>query len=139
MDDMTVLRRRAIICNLTAACLVSMSAGCFSPTGQAADNDTGEPEAEAAVCAITDGAETLEDQVLQLVNIERTVSEDGLAPVALNPALSKIASDYACLRIEDDFFGHMDPITGHGPGERRDRGGRCDPADHSRGRGETGR
>ncbi|UCE59593.1 MAG: CAP domain-containing protein [Phycisphaerales bacterium] len=111
-----MLRRRAIICNLTAACLVSMSAGCFSPAGQAADTDTGEPE--AALCAMTEDAETLEDQALQLVNIERTVSEEGLAPVTLDPTLSKIAADYACLMIEDGFFGHEDPITGHGPGER---------------------
>ncbi len=56
------------------------------------------------------------DRVLQLINLER--GEAGLPPVVVNTSLEKIAGDYACRMIEDGFFGHRDPVTGHGPGER---------------------
>ncbi len=56
------------------------------------------------------------DQVLQLVNLER--AEADLPPVSRNAALEKIADDYACRMIAEDFFGHIDPITGYGPGDR---------------------
>ena len=56
------------------------------------------------------------DQVLQLVNLERGASD--LPPVVLDPALEKIAGEYACRMIDDEFFGHRDPVDDHGPGER---------------------
>ena len=56
------------------------------------------------------------DQVLQLVNLER--AEADLPPVTRNPALERIADDYACRMIAENFFGHRDPETGHGPGDR---------------------
>jgi len=38
--------------------------------------------------------------------------------VVVNPALGKMAGDYACRMIEHGFFGHTDLANGHGPGER---------------------
>src|SRR3990170_1175696 len=44
--------------------------------------------------------------------------EAALPPVTRNTSLERIADDYACRMIAEDFFGHTDPITGHGPGDR---------------------
>lgn len=71
---------------------------------------------DSARCIEPDDAETLADQVLQLVNLER--GEAGLPPVVVNPALGKVAADFACDMIEDGFFDHHDPADGSGPGER---------------------
>ncbi len=56
------------------------------------------------------------DEVLQLVNLERAAI--GVPPVEANATLEKIAGRYACRMVSDAFFGHEDPRTGHGPGER---------------------
>ncbi len=56
------------------------------------------------------------DQVLQLVNLERAEAE--LPPVVLNPTLARVADDYACRMVVEEFFGHTDPLTGRGPGDR---------------------
>lgn len=58
------------------------------------------------------------DQVLELINLERTSADPPLAPVARSARLTKIASEYACLMIEEGFFGHRNPITDRGPRER---------------------
>jgi len=58
----------------------------------------------------------LSDQVLHLVNLERAA--EGVAPLVANPALERIAEDYACRMIDASFFDHVDPGTGYGPGER---------------------
>lgn len=93
------------------------SAGCFGVTsGETAllDDDA------SAKCSAPADAERMADQVLQLVNLER--SEAGLAPLVSNDRLDSLAADYACAMIEDDFFGHVDPLDGSGPGERAARG-----------------
>lgn len=61
-------------------------------------------------------AEQLADQVLQLINLER--AEADLGPVVLNPALTRVATDFACRMIDQNFFLHHDPDTGEGPGDR---------------------
>ena len=71
---------------------------------------------EVAKCIEPEEADRLSDQVLQLVNLERAGEE--LPPVVFSSTLQKVASDYACIMIEEGFFGHLDPVTGHGPGER---------------------
>ncbi len=84
--------------------------GCFTA---AASSNRGE---ESATCVTPEDTERMADQVLQLVNLER--AEADLPPVTRNPALGRIADDYACRMITDGFFGHTDPGTGHGPGDR---------------------
>lgn len=91
-----------------------MCTGCFTapePTGAAV-----EVPLEAPRCITADDGKQMADQVLQLVNLER--GEAGVAPVVINQALSKIAEDYGCHMIEEEFFGHYDPLSGRGPAER---------------------
>ena len=71
-------RGRTIICNVTAACLVGLSAGCFSAGPATADSNTADREAEALQCIVAEDANTLADQVLQLVNLERVADDEGL-------------------------------------------------------------
>jgi len=88
--------------------LSGFSTGCFmAPPGA---NDA------QAKCIVTEDADVLADRVLQLVNLERV--EAGVAPVVKSDALTGLAQDYACRMIEGGFFGHTDPDTGYGPGER---------------------
>lgn len=91
------------------------SSGCFMAPPQAS-GDADSTTADSARCVEPDDAETLADQVLQLVNLER--GEAGLPPVGLSPTLGKMAADFACRMIEDAFFDHHDPSDGSGPGER---------------------
>lgn len=117
------MKYRALTKGLAAALLPALSAGCFSagsppPEGDDAGRAAAEHAAAAPRCIVPDAADTLADQVLHLVNLERAAAEEELAPVSVNPALSKVAEDYACRMIEMDFFDHADPTTGHGPGER---------------------
>lgn len=95
-------------------CALVLATGCFS-TSAATDRDT-----TAARCALAEDGDQLADQVLQLINLERAQAE--LPPVVVNPTLSKIAGDYACRMIQLDFFGHEDPVNGHGPGDRAEAG-----------------
>jgi len=99
-------RRLTILAQIIGLC--GLSAGCFEPPPGSDGTD--------AKCVATQDVDDLADQVLQLVNLERT--EAGLAPVVKSDALSKLAADYACRMIEGDFFGHTDPDSGFGPGER---------------------
>jgi len=101
-----LIRRSLILVHVTL--LSGFSAGCFiAPPG--ADADRSE-------CVATQDVDVLADQVLQLVNLER--AEAGVAPVVRSQPLSKLAGDYACRMIEGGFFGHTDPASGYGPGER---------------------
>lgn len=84
-----------------------LAGGCFEPSV---------PADATAKCVVESDEESLDDQVLQLVNLER--AEAGLAPVVKSEVLTKFAGDYACRMIEGGFFGHTDPDTGYGPGER---------------------
>jgi len=98
--------------------LLTVSTGCFTTGPAIGDTEDGEDYTSAPRCIADEDAGRLADQVLQLVNLERAAAEEGLAPVVVNETLAKIASDYACRMAEEGFFGHVDPITGHGPGER---------------------
>ncbi len=111
-------RQRAIIRHLSASLLLAVSTGCYT-TGPAGDGAVdGEQFAPAPRCIAAEDADRLADQVLQLVNLERAAADEGLAPVVVNSTLAKIAEEYACRMAEEGFFGHTDPINGHGPGER---------------------
>lgn len=72
-----------------------------------------EADTVANRCIAPDDAYKLADEVLELVNLERASVD--VAPVLNNAKLQKIASDYACKMIEENFFGHRDPKTGYGP------------------------
>ena len=67
-------------------------------------------------CVIEDEYEALAKQVLSLVNIERAMI--GVAPLAVSDELTLAAEDYACIMAAEDFFNHIDPLTGEGPGDR---------------------
>ncbi len=87
-----------------------LASGCFAPA------DFAGADADTARCAVPEDEMQLADQVLQLINFER--AEADLAPVVVNPVLTKIASDFACRMIDHEFFLHQDPDTGAGPGDR---------------------
>jgi uncharacterized protein YkwD len=106
--------RSIMATRLSVLASLVFAGGCF--TAAPASNAQGDGGAALAKCSAPETADRLADQVLQLVNLER--GEADLPPVVLNPSLSKIADDYACRMIENDFFGHRDPAGGHGPGER---------------------
>lgn len=103
--------------SLVLISLVPLCAGCFS-TAQSDANaaSDGDGFAEMARCIVPDDADRIADQVLQLLNLER--AEAGLKPVVVNPDLQKLADDFACRMIVADFFGHTDPQSGEGPGDR---------------------
>jgi uncharacterized protein YkwD len=92
-----------------------LASGCFATA-----NVTGDNAAFAAApdgkCLAPEDPEVLADQVLQLVNLERTAA--ALPPVTRSHKLEKVAVEYACRMVEDGFFDHTDPITGEGPGDR---------------------
>jgi len=97
--------------------LVPLCAGCFTTSqSEASGSSDTEGFADMARCIVPDDSERMVDQVLQLVNLER--AEEGLSPVVVNPELQKLADDFACRMIVADFFGHTDPETGDGPGDR---------------------
>src|SRR5262245_23047790 len=74
-----------------------LCAGCFiAPQSQAGSPDA-DGLAEVARCIVPDDSDRMVDQVLQLVNLER--SDAGLPPVVANAELQKIADDYACRMI----------------------------------------
>ncbi len=96
--------------------MLVLASGCNSsnvPNGKAG---VGEKDAGVAACATPEESDRMADQVLQLVNLERASA--GIGPVTINARLEDVASDYACRMIEDAFFGHYDPFSGRGPGER---------------------
>jgi uncharacterized protein YkwD len=97
--------------------LVPLCAGCFTTAStEAGGAGEGDGLVDMARCIVPDDADRTVDQVLQLVNLERT--EAGLSPVVVNPALQKLADEFACRMIVADFFGHYDPESGDGPGDR---------------------
>ncbi len=96
--------------------VLPLCTGCFSTVQSEAGASDVDGLADVARCIVPDESDRMVDQVLQLVNLER--ADAGLAPVVANPTLQKIADDFACRMIMDDFFGHTDPETGDGPGDR---------------------
>jgi len=111
-----VQRYATTLLKLTAACTLAFCAGCFSTVSAEPDGAEAGGTSSSSRCLAPDDADRLADQVLQLVNLER--ADEGLPPVVRNPALEKIADDYACRMITGDFFGHTDPADGYGPGDR---------------------
>ena len=67
-------------------------------------------------CVEPANEEALQYRVLQLVNQER--ASRGLSELTLNPLLNQMSADYCCEMIEGDFFDHVNPYTGEGPGQR---------------------
>lgn len=102
--------KRNTILTIHALAILAFASGCFGGTNPDVFGD------EAAKCVEPEEEDRLTDQVLQLVNLERAAED--LAPVVLSPVLAKLAGDYACRMIEEAFFGHRDPLTGQGPGDR---------------------
>lgn len=96
--------------------LLLLAAGCYSADGEQNGVDT-EPGAKLFVeCGAVPQGDDLADQLLQLANLERAAA--GLPPVVSNDRLMKAADGFACRMIEESFFDHYDPGTGHGPGDR---------------------
>ena len=105
--------RHKYIQSIAMLAVLPLCAGCFTTVQSEADASG---MADVARCIVPDESDRMIDQVLQLVNLER--ADAGLAPVVAEPALQKIADDFACRMIVEDFFGHTDPENGHGPGDR---------------------
>ena len=113
---MTFVKRAVLLWGLHPVIALVFSTGCFSAAPGSDDGVPGSKEIGAARCLSPEDAIRLEDQAFQLVNLER--AEAGLPPVVIDPALQKIAAGYACRMIEEGFFGHRDPASEYGPGER---------------------
>jgi len=105
-----LITRRHGVFGLASVGLLGLLSGCFATAASSGRSD------ETAPCVTPEDPERMADQVLQLVNLER--AETDLPPVTRNPALEHIADDYACQMIAENFFGHTDPTTGYGPGDR---------------------
>lgn len=96
--------------------------GCFQeapdPSGK---NALAQREVEPLPCFTPDDGQRMAAELVELINIERVAAD--LEPITLNPALMRVASDYACTMIADQFFAHRDPYSGNGPGARAIAGG----------------
>ena len=71
---------------------------------------------EALPCVTPADEERLAGALFELINAERTKA--GLEPLRRATALDRLATDYACRMIREEFFAHQDPATGDGPGQR---------------------
>jgi|CXWL01.1.fsa_nt_gi uncharacterized protein YkwD len=100
--------------------VMPLCAGCFSTIQSETDAADADGLTDVARCIVPEESERMIDQVLQLVNLER--ADAGLAPVVADSTLQKIADDFACRMIVEEFFGHTDPENGHGPGDRAEMG-----------------
>ena len=110
------MNRGKRLLHVLVICSAGLASGCFSTEPPAESAAAPAQSLEAAKCITPQEAARLADQVLGLVNFER--SEHDLKPVLLNGALQKIAENYACRMVSGAFFGHRDPDTGDGPFER---------------------
>lgn len=72
--------------------------------------------ADSTECFVPTEAEEWAARVIDLTNEERLAV--GLPPLATNTLLARIAGDYACEMIENDFFDHVSPVTGSTVGSR---------------------
>ncbi|MCP4593760.1 MAG: CAP domain-containing protein [bacterium] len=70
----------------------------------------------ATPCAAPNQADALADQLLRLINLERTLAD--LGPLSWDDELAKVSQAYACRMIEGEFFGHVDPETQAAPNHR---------------------
>ena len=110
---------------LTAALLVGCNSagvpaagngGAASPAGKDSGSIDASPGSPAAKCTTEADDEELARQLLTLVNIER--ARVGVTPLTMSERLTVAAEDYACTMAGEDFFDHIHPATGDGPGAR---------------------
>jgi uncharacterized protein YkwD len=115
---------------LLASVAILSSTGCFggatSAGGNGADPAGGSETVvlstgEVGVCDRTRDADDLALQILSLINLER--ARHGVDPVRMNSQLKDAAEDYACTMASEDFFEHINPVTGEGPGDRAAKAG----------------
>jgi len=62
-----------------------------------------------SACDAVASEEQWRSEVLRLVNQERAAA--GLQALSGNEILEKEATEYACEMIQNDFFGHVNPVT----------------------------
>jgi uncharacterized protein YkwD len=104
---------------LSCSLVILLFAGCTSNATNATPNDPS--VAGQVICATPNDELVLAMEVLRLVNVER--DKLGLDPVEWSDQLAQISHEYACDMIQGQFFSHVNPITGEGPGERAIKGG----------------
>lgn len=95
--------------------IVGLTGGCFSASGGRSD-EVAAKTINPSPCLSLEDSEILAADAIELINVER--AEFDLPPVSENPVLKRVADEFACRMIEEQFFGHRDPENGHGPGER---------------------
>jgi hypothetical protein len=90
----SVTKRKVLFRSLVSVSLMGLASGCFSTAS--ADGDRAETDGEftAPRCISSEDADALEDQVLQLINLERAALDEDLAPVVVSPTLGKIAATF---------------------------------------------
>ena len=110
------MNKKSLLYLLQVIGILGLTTGCYTNSSSPGDQPESLLSEVQAKCVTAEDADRMADQVLQLVNLERAAA--GLTPVVVNSRLEQVASDYACLMIDEGFFGHLDPLTGRGPGER---------------------
>lgn len=110
------MKRTTQFSMLLATGILALFTGCYTDASGLPAQSKSLTIEENYTCITDEDAARMTDQVLQLVNLER--STVGLAPVILHDKLDKVASNYACKMIEEGFFGHEEPDTDRGPGVR---------------------
>ena len=103
-------------CNSAGAPYASANGGAANLPHDADADVLGAAASPAARCVASPDLDGLVRQALTLVNIER--ARVGVAPLTLNQELTSAAEEYACVMAAEDFFDHVHPVTGEGPGDR---------------------
>ncbi|MBK9128154.1 MAG: CAP domain-containing protein [Phycisphaerales bacterium] len=92
------------------------SSGDAAATGRSTPADTAvsgvgqQGGSNSSACLIPLDEDAWEAEVLRLTNLERT--SRGLQPLSWHAGLATQADAYACEMINDDFFGHVNPLSG---------------------------
>ncbi len=94
---------------------------CFADSPEPAPSDVRSSQLSDEPCEVPSQAYEWQHEIVHLVNLERQAR--GLGPVRSNALLAWIADQYACEMIEYDFFAHVNPYTGEGPGGRASKVG----------------
>ncbi|MCH7814025.1 MAG: CAP domain-containing protein [Planctomycetes bacterium] len=111
---------------------VSAQPGAVSDAGQSGTAPDGQPGGEpgqavnpqpAACLGLGEPVDDLHRQFFDLLNQYRI--DHGLAPLEYSVLLEQAADQHAASMYRDDFFEHLDPITGTGPAERAVAAGFC--------------
>ncbi len=109
-------RFRDLVSMAASVCLLT---GCTGDVPSALTGSDDDSAGDAvARCTTPADAEILSNQLLQLINLER--SERGIGPVVPDSAdvLKSVAADYACSMIQERFFSHEHPATKTTPAKR---------------------